>query len=102
MKKLFTILSLTLIAGLGACAHSEKQSEGTTANDEAKKPDSPKESKSAAAVRKRAAFDLGCESNQIQLSEIETENFVRPATYGATCGEKKASYIYRMGTIIKN
>lgn len=83
-----------------ACAHNDASS--SSSETTAAAPRVTKESKASQAVRKRASFDLGCEPADLKITEIESENFVRPASFGASCGEKRASYLYRMGTIFKN
>jgi hypothetical protein len=89
-------MAFVIAGALSACAHSDKGS--TSANATAS---TAKESRTVEAVRKRAAFDLGCAPEQIQISEMEKESFMRPATFGASCGEKRVAYLARMGTIIK-
>ena len=96
--KMFHAIAFTMLFALSACAHSEARTSESSAG-EAKAQ--TKESRTSAAVRKRAAFDLGCPGEQIQVAQIEGGTLLHPATYGATCGDKRASYLERMGTIIK-
>jgi hypothetical protein len=97
---LVAALAFAIAGALSACAHSD--SGAATANTTASTTASAsKESRTVEAVRKRAAFDLGCDAEKIQISEMEKESFMRPATFGATCGDKRAAYLARMGTIIK-
>lgn len=77
---------------LVACSH----------NDSSGGASAPKADTGAiAAIQKRASFDLGCPIEQVQVVQIEQGTFMHPATYGATCGSQRASYLERMGTIIK-
>lgn len=48
------------------------------------------------AVSSKAAFDLGCPAEQLQLTALSSEAMER-ATYGVTGCGKKASYIYVPG-----
>jgi hypothetical protein len=36
-----------------------------------------------------------------EVTQIEKGTFMHVATYGATCGDKRVSYLERMGNIIK-
>ena len=90
--------AVLFVLALSACAHTEAAG---PAQGEAPRKAASKESRASEAIRTRAAFDLGCPAEQVQISEIESGNFVRPATYGAACGDKRAAYLERMGTIIR-
>lgn len=46
-----------------------------------------------AAVRTRAAFDMACAADQLQITPLSNEMMER-ATYGVTGCNKKASYVY--------
>jgi hypothetical protein len=72
-----------------ACGHGGKGASGPE-KDDAIEP-----------IRKRAAFDLGCPAEQIQVTKLQEGSMMTAASYGATCGEKRAAYLERMGTIIK-
>ncbi len=53
------------------------------------------------SVRKRAAVDLNC-SEAIQVDVLEVGNSWRPWTFAAAgCGQR-ASYLSRMGTLMRN
>lgn len=82
-------LGFVLIACSGAC-HGGKGAHGPGEEDDA-----------IVAVRKRATFDLGCAEKDIQVVQLQEGSMMTAASYGATCGDKRASYIERMGTVIK-
>jgi hypothetical protein len=86
MNKTFVALSSVVLA---ACGH---HGEAREAHAE----------RAADSIRQHAAFDLGCPPEQIQVIEVERGTWTRPATFGATCGEKRATYLYRAGTVIRN
>lgn len=52
----------------------------------------------ANAVRRQAAFDLNCPEDQIDIVTISSFN----AQFGARGCAKRASYIWRSGTVIMN
>jgi hypothetical protein len=74
---------------LAACGHGGKGAAG------------PEQDDAVEPIRKRAAFDLGCPEAQITVTKIKEGSMMSAASYGATCGEKRAAYLERMGTIIK-
>jgi hypothetical protein len=88
---------LVLLASLSltACATSSKASApadtGSGAGDDG----------TIAAIKKRAAFDLNCTEAAVQVTVIEEGSFMAPATYGARGCDKQATYLERMGTILK-
>lgn len=61
----------------------------------------PQEDETIASVRKQAAFDLACPEKDVQVTMIEAGSMMSPASYGAVCGEKRARYLERMGTILR-
>jgi hypothetical protein len=61
----------------------------------------PQEDETIASIRKQAAFDLACAEKDVQVTMIEAGSMMSPASYGAVCGEKRARYLERMGTILK-
>jgi hypothetical protein len=97
MNKL--LIGIALVFGLQACAHNEAASSSSSSSPAA--TNTTKESGTTREIRKRAAFDLGCPAEQIQVTQIEEGSFMHAASYGASCGEKRVSYLERMGTIIK-
>lgn len=92
MKLLATAL-LALAIGATACSHRQTK--------EDKQEEDADEQQTVDAIRKRAAFDLGCEPAQVQVVKIADGSMMSPATYGAICGEKRTTYLQRMGTIIR-
>lgn len=61
----------------------------------------PEQDDAVEPIRKRAAFDLGCPEAQITVTKLQEGSMMTAASYGATCGDKRAAYLERMGTIIK-
>jgi len=96
-----SVVALALVGSLAACAHTESNTSSTPATAAAQPADGPKESKTVQQIRKRAAFDLSCAEDQIKVSELQKGTFMQAASYGAVCGDKRVSYLERMGTIIK-
>lgn len=47
----------------------------------------------SSAVRTRAAFDMACAADKLQVTPLSSEMMER-ATYGVTGCNKKASYVY--------
>jgi|GEM_PF-3874614 len=95
------IATLALSVALaGACAHTENQTPAASSSSQTATTTS-KESKTTLAIRKRAAFDLNCDEAQIHVSQLQQGTFLQAASYGAVCGDKRISYLERMGTIIK-
>ena len=90
------LLPAALVLSLGTVACHHSQDTRTDAQKEA-----ADEQETVDAIRTRAAFDLNCEAAQVQVVKIADGSFTAPATYGATCGEKRATYLQRMGTIIR-
>jgi hypothetical protein len=94
---------LTLLGIIGfalslGCAH-HKDSDQDTANAPAAEPGKPSDS-SVAEIKKRAGFELACAEDQLQVTVLETGNMFRPWTFGvAGCG-KRATYLYRAGSIV--
>jgi hypothetical protein len=72
-----------------ACGHSGKGANG------------PEQDDAIEPIRTRAAFDLGCPAAEIKVTKLQEGGMMTAASYGATCGEKRAAYLERMGTIIK-
>jgi hypothetical protein len=62
---------------------------------------SPQDDETIVAVRKQAAFDLACAEKDVQVTMIDAGSMMSPASYGAVCGEKRARYLERMGTILR-
>lgn len=90
MKKVhFVAVVGLMIAGTAAC-HGGKGANGPGEEDDA-----------IVAVRKRATFDLGCAAKDIVVVQLQEGSMMTAASYGATCGDKRATYIERMGTVIK-
>ena len=83
---------LVVFLGLTAvgCGHRDAKGAASPEQDDAVEP-----------IRKRAAFDLGCPTAQVQVTKIQDGSLMAPASYGATCGDKRAAYLERMGTIIR-
>jgi hypothetical protein len=73
-----------------ACGHREGKGAASPEQDDAVEP-----------IRNRAAFDLGCPAAQVTVTKIQDGSLMSPASYGATCGDKRAAYLERMGTIIR-
>ena len=72
-----------------ACGHGGKGASGPE-KDDAVEP-----------IRTRAAFDLGCPAAQIKVTKLQEGSMMTAASYGAECGDKRAAYLERMGTIIR-
>ena len=89
MKKIRFAALAVLIASTAAC-HGGKGANSPGEEDDA-----------VVAVRKRAAFDLDCPEQQIKVVQLQEGGMMTAASYGASCGDKHASYIERMGTVIK-
>jgi hypothetical protein len=89
------ILASVLAFGLATAACSHKQTKADQVEDDAD------ERETVEAIRKRAAFDLSCEPAQVKVIKIADGSMWSPATYGATCGDKRVSYLQRMGTIVR-
>ncbi len=98
MMKLKTLVIAALLVAATACAHG---SANGSAKKEEEKPKEPS-ADSVEAIRKRAAFELGCATDQLQVSVIEAGDMWRPWTFGVAGCDKRATYLYRMGTIINN
>ena len=88
---LASLVSLSFLA-LAACSHHDSPPAESAAGQEPRV---------VASIRTRASFDLGCPADQVQVMELEKGTFMRPATFGVTCGDKRATYLERMGTIIR-
>lgn len=88
-------LLLTAFLALSGCATTSKSAApadtGSGSGDDS----------TLAAIRKRAAFDLNCAEASVQVTVIEEGSFMAPATYGARGCDKQATYLERMGTILK-
>lgn len=92
MNRLVTavkVASLFACLTMAACSHGGKGAQG------------PEQDDAVGPIRKRAAFDLGCPETQIQVTKLQEGSMMSAASYGATCGDKKAAYLERMGTIIR-
>jgi hypothetical protein len=61
----------------------------------------PQEDETIASIRKQAAFDLACQEKDVQVTLLEAGSMMSPASYGAVCGEKRARYLERMGTVLR-
>jgi hypothetical protein len=88
MNRLMTgavLLGLLLVA----CGHGGKGA-SSPEHDDAIEP-----------IRTRAAFDLGCPQAEVKVTKLQEGSMMTAASYGATCGDKRAAYLERMGTIIR-
>ncbi len=79
-------LCLTVVA----CGHRDGKGAQSPEQDDAVEP-----------IRKRAAFDLGCPEAQVKVTKLQEGSMMTAASYGATCGDKRAAYLERMGTILR-
>ena len=79
-----------LSLALAACGHRDGKGASSPEQDDAVEP-----------IRKRAAFDLGCPEAQIKVTKLQEGSMMTAASYGATCGDKRAAYLERMGTILR-
>jgi hypothetical protein len=87
MQKLLLVLVLSLTTL--SCAHKKAAAVEKEADPAA-----------VEQVRKRAVVDLGCED--VKVDVLERGSMMRPWTFAvAGCG-KTASYLSRMGTLIRN
>jgi len=90
MKLRLLVFALLAVSSLG-CAHGKSDS----------KSDAPDISSDVDSIRKRAALDLNC-TESIKVDVVEEGNMWRPWTFAATgCGQH-ATYLSRMGTIMRN
>ncbi len=78
--------TFTLLTG---CAHTSSEKAGKGAN--------PAE---VEKVQRRAEADLSCQ--QVTVEVLEEGNMMRPWTFVAKGCDKSATYLTRMGTIIRN
>lgn len=76
---------------LAGCRHGDAQ----------KPAAAPEDDETMASIRKQAAFDLGCAEKEVKVTVLEEGSMMSPASYGAVCGEKRARYLERMGTILR-
>jgi hypothetical protein len=87
------LMAVTCFLAMVGCAH-DKSAEG----------EAPREKQASAssieAVRKRAAFEMSCPAESLEVTVLETGNMMRPWTFGAAGCDKRATYLYRAGTII--
>lgn len=88
MSKSFTCLVLAL-AVLSGCAHTPKEKKAPVAN--------PAE---VEKVQRRAEADLNCQNVTVEV--LEVGSMMRPWTFVAKGCDKSATYMARMGTIIRN
>jgi hypothetical protein len=91
MRKLAITSMMLLGLLLSGCRHA----------DASPPAGAPQEDETLASVRKQAAFDLACQEKDVQVTLIEAGSMMSPASYGAVCGEKRARYLERMGTILR-
>jgi hypothetical protein len=90
MNSRLTVL-LLLLSAFG-CAHSKSETKEAEATDT---------SEDVVAIRRRATVDLNCNS-EIKVDVVEEGSMWRPWTFAASgCGQR-ATYLSRMGTIIRN
>ena len=87
MKKLVLMFGLTLVA----CAHNSQPKEP--------KPVNPAE---VDRIRSRAAAELSCAEENVTVEVLEHGNTFKPWTFVAKGCDKTATYLSRMGTIIRN
>src|SRR4051794_159743 len=92
-----SLLAWSFVALLPACAHNE----AAPSSSEPAAAAQTKEPRIVGEIRKRAAFDLGCTEEQIQVQQLQKGSLMNAASYGASCGEKRVSYLERAGNIIK-
>ena len=85
------VVFLSLGVALSACGHGR----------DGKGASSPEQDDAVEPIRKRAAFDLGCPETQVKVTKLQEGSLMTAASYGATCGDKRAAYLERMGTILK-
>lgn len=80
---------VAMLMGLG-CAHKQSAKE-------------PRDADPAAVeqVRKRAAIDLSCQED-VKVEVLEQGSMMRPWTFAASGCGRTASYLSRMGTLIRN
>ncbi|MFT3711493.1 MAG: hypothetical protein QM817_27985 [Archangium sp.] len=92
MFKLVTFVAVAslALASLTGCAH--RQSGAATT----KQPNPAEVEK----VQKRAEIDLGC--NAVTVEVLQEGNMMNPWTFAAKGCDKSATYLARMGTIIRN
>lgn len=81
------ISSVLVLSALTGCAHGSK---GPRAANPAE----------VAQVQKRAEVDLSC--NEVTVEVLQAGNMMQPWTFAARGCEKSATYLSRMGTIIRN
>jgi hypothetical protein len=91
--KLGVLVAFAVLAGLG-CAHSSKNADSDDSSGS-------ETSEDVRAIQKRAASDLNCAA-PIKVDVVEEGSMMRPWTFSASgCGQR-ATYLSRMGTIIRN
>lgn len=90
-RSITVVMFLAFSAG---CAHSGSNS--TKANAEPKAANPAEVEK----VKKRAEIDLNC--NEVSVEVLEQGSMMRPWTFAAKGCDKSATYLARMGTIIRN
>lgn len=88
MKNIVTLAAFILI--LDGCAHSSER------------PTKEASDSGTEAVRRRASADLNCPEESLEVRVLETGNMFRPWTFSAKGCNQSASYLSRMGTIIRN
>lgn len=88
MSKTIVAVAVTFALFTG-CAHTPKEKA-------AKRPNPAEVEK----VQRRAEADLGCQ--QVTVEVLEEGTMMRPWTFLAKGCDKSATYLARMGTIIRN
>jgi PBP1b-binding outer membrane lipoprotein LpoB len=88
-RSLAVVVSLVFFAG---CAHSN-------ANKAAAEPKAANPAE-VEKVKKRAEIDLNCQAVTVEV--LEQGSMMQPWTFAAKGCDKSATYLARMGTIIRN
>jgi hypothetical protein len=87
MKKL--IILFAVFAFATGCAHSQKGPK-TASSSEVEK------------IQKRAAVDLNCAAENVTVEVLQEGGMMTPWTFAAKGCDKSATYLSRMGTILRN
>lgn len=85
-----TLITLFAVFGFATgCAHSQPRPK-TASSSEVEK------------IRKRAAVDLNCPAENVAVEVLQEGGLMTPWTFAAKGCDKSATYLSRMGTILRN